>query len=326
MRPIFSERPLPARLGIKYPIISREFKKRLSGGCGMHIPRKIKIIIRHQLRRSKWFRCWNGERLLKRTFKELFKKDLNLKALNTFSEKLFSRMIMVNRNGNAAFTRLADKHLVRDYVREKIGDEYLVKSIWQGTNPFDIPFDRLPKKYVIKTNHGSKYNIVVDGEGNRKKIIENLQAWLKQNFYWNSHEYHYFSIFPRVLVEEFIDDGELDGPLSYLFWCFDGVPEIIQVSNRTQSIHAFYDTSWNKLDLRYREPSVIRDIEKPKHFARMLTVAAKLSKDFDFVRVDLYNANGQIVFGELTFTPRAGRILFIPESWDLKLGQKWRIR
>src|SRR5476649_2008 len=102
MRLFFSERPLPVRRGTKYPIIFRELKNRHSRGCGMHIPNKLKIIIRHQLRRSKWFRRWNGERLLKRTFKELFKKDLNLKALNTFSEKLFSRMIMVNRNGNAA--------------------------------------------------------------------------------------------------------------------------------------------------------------------------------------------------------------------------------
>jgi len=298
----------------------------LSWGFRMYIPHKLKIIIRHQLRRTKWFRRWNGERLLRRAYKEVFKKDLDLKALNTFSEKLFSRMIMVNRHGNAAFTRLADKYLVRDYVREKIDDAHLIKLIWQGTNPFDIPFDRLPQKYIIKTNHGSGYNIVVDGEADRKKIIDKLQTWLRQNFYWNTNEYHYFSIPPRILVEEFIDDGELDGPLDYRFWCFDGVPEIIQVCNHPHSLHAFYDTSWNKLDLHYRKASVIRDIGKPKNFDQMLTAAAKLSKDFDFVRVDLYNVYGQIFFGELTFTPRNGRLQFQPESWDLKLGRKWRIR
>jgi predicted P-loop ATPase/GTPase len=130
---------------------------------------------------------------------------------------------------------------------------------------------------------------------------------------------------PRILVEEFIDDGERDGALNYRFWCFDGVPEVVNVSDYSRRIHQFYDTSWNKLDLHFRKASLIREVQKPKRFDQMLRVAAELSKGIDFVCVDLNNANGQIFFGELTFTPRGGDIQFKPEPWDIKLGQKWRI-
>jgi hypothetical protein len=141
-----------------------------------YIPENVKASLRPHLRRWKWGRS------LRRRYKVLFKKDLNLKALNTFSEKSFGRMIMVNRNGNATFTRLADKYLVRDYVREKVGEHHLVKLLWQGTNPLAIPFDSLPRRYVIKANHGSGYNIFVDGEADRKKITETFQVWLKQTY------------------------------------------------------------------------------------------------------------------------------------------------
>jgi hypothetical protein len=295
-------------------------------GCGMYIPSKLKKVLRRQLEHSAWFRRWNGERLLRLRYNELHGRALDLKTLNTFSEKLFASMILINRGGKPTYTRLSDKYLVRDYVRKKIGDEHLVRLLWHGTNPFGIPFDSLPQKYIIKPNHLSGKIITIDGNSDRNKIIDTLQLWLNQNLYWVSREYQYFDISPRIMVEEFIEDGVLDHPpLDYRFWCFNGVAEVIQVDNHAHSINPFYDTSWNKLDLHYREKSEIRDVGKPKNFDQMLTVATKLSEDFDFVRVDLYNANGQTLFGELTFTPVAGHFRFKPESWDLRLGQKWRI-
>jgi hypothetical protein len=293
-------------------------------GLGMQVRHRLKSALRDQLRRQEWYRRWYGERYLRERYKKLFSKDLDLDSLNTFSEKLFGRMITVNRNGNAIFTRLADKYLVRDYVREKVGEQHLTRLLWQGTSPFDIPFDTLPEKCILKTNHGSGYIMVVDGKTERKKIIEALQTWLKLNYYWNCFEYHYFGISPRILVEEFIDGGEMDWPLDYRFWCFNGAPEFIQVGDHSKVLHSFYDPSWNKLELCYRDRAVTEDIPKPKHFDRMVTVASELSRDFDFVRVDLYNPNGQTFFGELTFTPRAGMLHFKPELWDLKLGQIWR--
>jgi hypothetical protein len=280
-----------------------------------------------QLKRSDTYRRWDGERKLRQRYRNVHKKDLDLGKLNTFTEKLFARLISINRNGNAVYTKLADKYLVQDYVREKIGEDYLIKLIWQGTNPHEIPFDSLPQKCIIKPNHSSGKNLIIKGKVDRKKVIDSCQAWLRQDFYRFAQEYHYSSIFPRrILIQEFLEDGELEGALDYRIWCFDGVPTIIHVDNYTHNIDPFFDTSWNKLGLSHRENILEYEVKKPKNLNEMLTVASKLSKDFDFVRVDLFNINDRAFFGELTFTPSAGFLKLKPESWDYILGQKWQIR
>jgi hypothetical protein len=236
-------------------------------------------------------------------------------------------MISMNRAGNTLFTRLADKYLVRDYVGQKVGDRYLVKLLWHGTDPSKIPFETLPAKYMIKTNHGSGGHWPVNGYVDRTKIVEHLDKLLKENYYWHSREYQYYKIAPRILIEEFIDDGEQLGPLDFRFWCFRGQPELIQVTNHANSISAFYDTEWNKLDLTHRVSGFEdAEIAEPVNLKESISVAAALSEDIDFVRVDLYNARGQIYFGELTFTPRAGIFIFKPGVWDEILGEKWRLR
>lgn len=281
------------------------------------MPYKLKML------KSLLFRKSEGEALIKQAYTTLFAKNLNSTSPVNFSEKMFTRMINVNRDGDERFTRLADKYLARDYVREKVGESYLIELLWSGTDPEKIPFDSLPPRCVIKTNHGSGGNIILDGAVDRDEVKRKLKRWLKQNYYWGAREYHYYYIPRRILVETFLEDGEQNGPLDYRFWCFEGKPEVIQVDNHAHDINPFYDTNWNKLDMSYREGFKECDIKKPENFDEMLRVAAALSAEFDFVRVDLYNLKGQIYFGELTFTPRAGRIVFKPESWDLYLGEKW---
>jgi hypothetical protein len=284
----------------------------------MHIPHKLRMLKRRLFRRSE------GEQILKVAYKRLYGKDLDFDNPKTFSEKLFHRMISINRNGNALFTRLADKYAVRDYVKGKVGEQYLVKLIWHGQDPRDIPFAKLPEKCVIKTNHGSGGHFIINGAFDKSKIIEHFSDALKDNYYWDAREFHYYQIIPRILVEEFVEDGQPLGPLDYRFWCFNGVPEVIQVDNHAHSINPFYDSEWNKLDLCYRTDFTDTDIAKPDNLNEMLSVASKLAEGIDFVRVDLYNVNGRIFVGELTFTPVAGGFKFKPESWDVILGQKWR--
>jgi hypothetical protein len=292
----------------------------------MRIPREFGALPRYALGHWSWLRRWEAERKLRQFYKELHDKELDLGNLATFSEKLFGRMIAVSRNGNAIYTRLTDKYLARDYVRQKIGEEYLVNLIWHGANPREIPFERLSKRCVIKTSHGSAWNVLASDGNDRNEVIGRLSAWLNQNYYWTGREYQYFRITPRVLIEEYIDDGELGGPLDYRFWCFDGVPAVIQVDDHAHSINPFYDTSWTKLDLRYRKEFRDCDIKKPRKLDAMLKVAFELAKDFDFVRVDLYNIRGRTLFGEMSFTPMGGRFKFHPESWDSVLGRKWVVR
>jgi hypothetical protein len=255
----------------------------------------------------------------------LYRQELDCVNPLTFSAKLFQRMIWINRNGHPVFTRLADKYRVRDYVTAKLGPQSLVKLLWHGVDPHKIPFDTLPEQYVIKTNHGSGGNVVVRGALDHREIIEHFSKMLRQSYYWRYREYHYHAVPPQILIEELLDDGEPKGPLDYRFYCFDGVPELVQVTNSDQSVNQFYDLQWKALDLRTRAVENC-SIARPDNLEQMLAAASTLAADFDFVRVDLYDIRGQVRFGEMTFTPGAGLLQLQPAIWDLILGQKWKVK
>lgn len=235
-------------------------------------------------------------------------------------------MIELNRFGDERMTRLSDKFRVRTYVEERVGASYLVKLLWHGTDPRAIPFDDLPAAYMIKTNHGSCQCIPVRGEADRGDIARKLGAWLGENYYFSAWERQYFDIEPRILVEEMLDDGQPDGPLDYRFWCFNGHVEMIQVDNSVWGINPFYDLNWNRIPGGYRPKARDVEIERPPNLDEMIRIASRLAEDIDFVRVDLYNLRGRIVFGEMTFTPMAGFRKFYPESWEGDVGAMWRFR
>jgi hypothetical protein len=234
-------------------------------------------------------------------------------------------MIALNRKNNPKFTLLADKYAAREYVNSKVGEQYLVTLLWHGEDPRRIPFDTMPKEYVIKTNHATNQTIVVKGKADRSDIINKLSDWLRTNYYWACREYQYFHIKPRVVIEEYLKNPDGSGPLDYRFYCFKGVPEVIQVDNHAHDINPFYDTKWNQLDLYYRNGVPRPAMAKPTNLEEMILIASQLSAELDFVRVDLYNIDGKIYFGEFTLTPTAGELKLQPESWDLKLGDKWKI-
>lgn len=279
--------------------------------------RSIRDVKRRALRRRE------GEKELRRGYLETYGRDPDIDRPHGFSDKVFRRLVLMNRSLDTRFTRFADKYLVREYVAQTVGHNYLSELYWQGLNPAEIPFDRLPKDYVIKTNHGSGYNIIVNGPIDRDAVIDRLRSWQRENYYWRFREYQYYDIRPRILIEEYLDDGQDGGPLDYRIWCFDGRVPLIQVDNHRHDINAFYDGEWNRLDLYTRDTAPQVSIPKPANLDEMIAVATALSADFDFVRVDLFNLNGRICFGEMTFTPSAGRRPFKPEHWDTQLGDQW---
>ncbi|MEO6555590.1 MAG: ATP-grasp fold amidoligase family protein [Nitrospiraceae bacterium] len=266
-----------------------------------------------------------GEEILLQRYVRVHGKHLNLTNPQKFTEKLFCRMISLNRRQNPIFTQLSDKFTARAYVGGKVGEQHLVKLLWHGEDPREIPFDTLPAEYVIKPNHGSGQVIVVKGKADRTDIISRLSVWLESNYYWACRESQYYHIKPRVMIEEYLRSQDGSGPLDYRFWCFKGVPEVIQVDNHAHDINPFFDTEWNQLDLYYREGASRPPIAKPSNFEQMMLIASQLSAGFDFVRVDLYDINGKIYFGEFTLTPTGGELKLRPESWDLKLGEKWEM-
>jgi hypothetical protein len=266
-----------------------------------------------------------GEDILLQKYVRVHGKHLDLTNPQKFTEKLFCRMISLNRKNNHKFTQLTDKYTARAYVSSEVGKEHLIKLLWHGEDPNGIPFETLPEEYVIKTNHACRQVIAVKGKADRNEIMNQLSVWLKRNHYWANREYQYYPIKPRVMIEEYLRNQDGSGPLDYRFWCFKGIPEVIQVDNHAHDINPFFDTQWNLLDLYYREGVSRPLIPKPNNLEQMLSVASRLSAPFDFVRVDLYNIEGKIYFGELTFTPVGGGLKLRPEGWDLKLGEKWEL-
>ncbi len=284
----------------------------------MFIPYKLHYIL------SRLFRQQFAEWWIKQRYLNTYGKNLITIEPQTYTDKLINRVLEINRGKYPLYTTLADKYLVRDYVSTKIGDNYLIKLFWHGSNPCDIPFDKLPEKCIIKTNHMSGEVIVFDQSIDRNQVIQQLQKLIKKNFYWEFYEYQYYKIPPLVLIEELLIDTEYEnGPLDYRIWCFHGKPEVIQLDNHIHNIDPFYDTNWNKLAVSQRKNYVDFDFRRPDNLDEMLEIATKLSDGFDFIRVDLYNLSGKIYFGELTFTPRAGMFKFTPNSWDLIFGEKW---
>jgi hypothetical protein len=225
----------------------------------------------------------------------------------------------------ARFTRLTDKYAVRSHVANMVGEEHLIKLLWHGEDPHAIPFDRLPEKYVIKSTHACGQVLIVQGHVNRHAIIQTVSNWLVKNYYWSGREYQYYNIKPQIVIEEYLGDQDGNPPLDYKFYCFNGVPDQIIVRNHTHDIHPIFDTSWNLLDLVLSNCTVRPLMPKPVNLEEMLGLAARLSAGFGFVRVDLYNVNGRVYFGELTFTPAAGNFKYTPESWDLTHGEKWEL-
>lgn len=280
-------------------------------------------IRRRVMRRSE------GEAFLLRRYFRIHGKPLNLTNPQTFTEKLFWRMVTWNRGRmNPRFTQLADKYAVRAHVASTVGEGYLTDLLWHGDNPRAIPFDRLPAEYVIKPNHAAGQVLIVRGEVDRDEIIRTVSSWLASNYYWNGREYQYYGIKPRIVIEEYLKDQDGNPPFNYKCYCFNGVPDQIlvrsHIQDTTQDIWPIFDTTWNLLDVTYKEQCVARPwLPKPANLDEMLALAAKLSVGFGYVRVDLYNVSGRIYFGELTFTPAAGIIKYDPEFWDLQLGEKW---
>ena len=248
---------------------------------------------------------------------------LNLKHPKTYNEKI--QWIKLNDH-NPLMPKCCDKYTVREYVEKKGCGEILNTLIWEGFNPEDIPFDSLPNKFVIKVTHGSTFNIICTDKSklNRKDVIKKCKKWLKAKFLEAYGEWFYGIEKPRVIIENYLDDGT--GRLrDYKVYCFNGTPRFIGVDSgdNSKKIHFkdIYDTEWNLLkgyEMAY--PSSGKLIEKPKQLNDLLEYARILSRDFLHARIDFYIVNSKVIFGEITFSNSAGFGRIVPEEFALKVG------
>ena len=239
----------------------------------------------------------------------------------TFSEKIQWFKLHVR---DPIFTRYADKYAVREYVKEKVGGVYLVSLIGVYHSADEIDFARLPSAFVLKPNHESGEVLICKDKTrfdckNAKKMMD---RWMKENYYYHSAEWHYKNIPPKILCERLLPGDIVD----YRFFCFAGQPVLCNITaDRGHTARQGYvDADYQVVaDRMGRADGAVLNALRPKHWEQMLRMASILSEDFPFVRVDLYEIEGHLYFGELTFTPSNGMDLYLSVEWDKKMGEMY---
>lgn len=229
------------------------------------------------------------------------------------------------------WTKCADKYQVGDYVKSKGLESLLIKIYGKWDSADEIDFDMLPDSFVLKTNNSCGQNLIVRDkqELDIKEARQKLNSWLRQSYGHHNAQLHYTRIKPCIIAEELLIDPSLEpgeNILDYKVWCFDGSPEtIMTVCGRRGSQYyvSFYDLDWNNISHKVLNPKSPHygniSIPRPKRLKEMLDYAAELSSGLPEVRIDFYNIDGIIHFGEMTFTTGFG---YCSEEYYDYLGSK----
>lgn len=253
-----------------------------------------------------------------------FKEKLNINNPKTFNEKIQCLKIFDRKND---YTNYVDKYEVKELVKKKLkdGENYIIPTIGVWDNPDDIDFDNLPDKFVLKCTHDSGSTIICKD----KKTFDitsakrKLKKCLKKDYYPIFREYAYKNVKPRIICEQYMEDKQTNEIRDYKFMCCNGkVKFLFVVCDRfTKEMHMnFYDVNWNFIPCQRMYKNSTNLIKKPNTYDEMLKLAEKLSKNIPFVRIDFYEINGKIYFGEYTFYPGTGLEKFTPKKYDKILG------
>lgn len=274
---------------------------------------------------------------------------LNLKHPKTFSEKI-QWLKLYNRRPE--YTTMVDKYAVKNFVAQKIGAQYVIPTLGVWDTPEEIEWDKLPSRFVLKTTHGGgNYGVVVCKDKSKLdilEVIEKLRRALRQDIAYYSCEWPYKNVPRKIIAEEYLDpsqkaekslefkdenkiytskgnnDVAQQDLLEYKLFCFDGKVQFLKINTgRSSELHInFYNLAFELLPFgeAWYPPNPEAEIKKPENFDLMISLAERLSVGVPLLRVDLYNVNGKIYFGELTFFPASGLENYEPREWDRKIG------
>ena len=251
-----------------------------------------------------------------------FKKFCDLKDPKTYNEKLNWLKL---HDHNPLYNTLVDKYEVKEYVAKRIGDQFIIPTLGVWNSFDEIDFDKLPEQFVLKCTHDSEGLVIVRDKSKLDKATakQKIEAALKQNFYFIGREWPYKDIKPRVIAEQYMED-HVDGELrDYKFFCFDGEPKAMFVASDRVSDHVkfdYFDLDFQHLDIKQKYPHALVFPRKPDTFNQMIEFSKVLSKGFPHVRVDFYEVDGHLYFGELTFYHFSGFMPFEPDQWDRIFG------
>ena len=254
-------------------------------------------------------------------YEKMFGRTLNWDNPQTYNEKIHVSKVYMP---TPLKTRLADKYLVRDWICEKIGDEYLIPLLGVYDSFDEIDFDSLPDKFVIKCNHDSGSVTLISDKSklDMRQLKRRYDLYMKLNFAWMGWEMQYRDIKPKILIEQYMGDAIND----YKFMCFNGELYYcwVDFDRFTNHKRNFYDLQWNLQPFnQYHYGNYTGEVKVPPKFEEMKQAASKLCKGFEHVRVDLYLIGEKIYFGEITFTNGNGFEKINPYEWAYKLGSLW---
>lgn len=260
---------------------------------------------------------------LKILYEYKMKKKLDLSNPKTFNEKI-QWLKLYDRNPE--YTNMVDKYEAKKYVANIIGEEYIIPTLGVWDKFEDIDFEKLPNQFVLKPTHTSgdvfickdKKNLDIETARNK------MNKWLKRNYFYCGREWPYKNVKPKIIAEIYIKNKGEVGLKDYKFMCFNGKVKCSFVCSNRNSEEGlnvdFYDLNWNKMPFTRHYPNSKENIRKPINYELMIKLSEKLATDIPFVRVDFYEVDGKIYFGELTFYPGSGFEEFSPEKYDKILG------
>lgn len=260
-------------------------------------------------------------------YRLLMGKKLDLKNPQTFTEKIQWLKI---HNRRPIMTTMVDKYAVKEHVAQRIGEKYIIPTLGVWNSLEEVDWDSLPEKFVLKTTHGGGGTGVVvvkdKSKADRIETLNKLRWSYKDEGYTRSREWPYKNVPRRIIAEQLIEIQDKSDLTDYKIFCFNGEPKYIQVIQDRHSGETidFYDTDWNHQEfvgLNPRAKNAATPVARPHNLDAMLDAARKLAKDDPFVRVDMYQIEEGILFGELTFFPASGIGAFTPEDTDEMLGE-----
>lgn len=260
-----------------------------------------------------------------RKFKTKMGYDLNLELPLTFNEKLQWLKLF---DHNPIYTKMVDKVGAKEYVANIIGEEYIIPTIGVWDRPEDIDWDKLPNQFVLKVTHDSGGLIICKNKANldKKAAIKKLNKSLNYDYYNLHREWPYKNVPRKIIVEKYMQDNSSDVLKDYKFYCFNGEPLFLYVSETMPNYQgrrlSFITMDWEVAPFGCPDYKQLNKIpERPNNFDELKEISRKLAEGHPFIRVDLYSINGKIYFGELTFYPFAGMMRFEPREYDKIIGE-----
>ena len=261
---------------------------------------------------------------LKLKYRVAMKKKLNLKNPTTYNEKL--QWLKLN-DRKPIYTDMVDKYEAKKFVADRIGEEYIIQTLGVWDHFDEIDFDALPNRFVLKCTHDSGGLVIVKDKNKLDKLAarEKIERCLKRNFYYSGREWPYKNVKPRVLAEEYMEDSKTAELRDYKFFTFNGKVKALFIASERQKEDEetkfdFFDADYNHLPVKNGHPNAQVPPEKPETFEQMKELAEKLSQGIPHLRVDFYEVDGKIYFGELTFSHWSGMVPFEPAEWDKTFG------